>query len=158
LLAVGTDPFSRQYPVRSPFADVLFSSLLPYQDRLTDLVKFFGTHARPGDTLLSWDPEFPLIFYTKLKIVDGLLMSDPFHPLPEWILPESATGVLNQKHDLPEALKSRYRKIILTVHNSTKADTIPEPETYELQTAASMAPLVVYELKPDNGSAPSASK
>ena len=147
VLAVATDPFGKQYPVRSPLADVLFSSLLSYEDRLTDLLKFFKDNARPGDTLVSWDPEFPLAFYTHFKIVDARLTPDLFHPLPEWVLPESATGDLNQKHELPDALKSRYEKIILTVHNSTQVDTIPEPEAYELQTAASMAPFVIYKLK-----------
>jgi hypothetical protein len=150
LPAVATDPFTRQYPVRSPVADVLFSSLLHYEDRLTDLLKFFGEHARPGDTLLSWDPEFPLAFYTHLKLIDGRLTLDPFHPLPDWVLPESATGVLNEKHELPDALKTHYEKITLTVHNSTPADTIPEPEAYELQTAVSMSPFVIYKLMNEN--------
>jgi hypothetical protein len=150
VLAVATDPFGTQRPLRSPLADVLFSSLLPYEDRLTDLLKFFKDNARPGDTLVSWDPEFPLAFYTQIKIVDARLTADPFHSLPEWVLPESATGDLNQKHELPEALKSRYEKIVLTVHNSTQVDTIPEPEAYELQTAASMAPFVIYKLKNEN--------
>ena len=150
VFAVATDPFGKQYPVRSPFADFVFSSLLPYEDRLTDLLKFFGENARPGDVVLSWDPEFPLAFYTHLKIIDGRLTSDPFHPLPNWILPESATGDLNQKHELPDALKPHYEKIIVTVHNSTQVDTIPEPEAYALQTAANMSPFVVYKLKNEN--------
>jgi hypothetical protein len=147
VLAVATDPFGKQYPVRSPFADVLFSSLLPYEDRLTDLQKFFQGNARPGDVLLSWDPEFPLAFYTRLKVVDGRLTRNPFHPLPNWVLPESATGDLNQRHPLPEALESRYERIVLKVHNSTQVDTIPEPEAYELQTAANTAPFVIYKLR-----------
>jgi hypothetical protein len=147
LLAVATDPFQKEYPVRSPFADVLFSSLLPYEDRLTDLLKFFQDNARPGDTVLSWDPEFPLAFYTHLKIVDGRLRRDPFQPLPNWMLPESATGDLYQKHELPYALRFHYEKITLSVHNSTQVDTIPEPEAYELQTAGSMTPFVIYKLK-----------
>lgn len=150
LLAVATDPFRKAYPIRSPFADVLFSSLLPYEDRLTDLLKFIGDNAKPGDTLLSWDPEFPLAFYTHLKIIDGRLTRDPFHPLPNWILPESATGDLYQKHELPDALKSHYERIDLNVHNSTQVDTIPEPEAYGLQTASSMKPFVIYKLKNEN--------
>ena len=150
VFAVATDPFAKQYPVRSPFADFVFSSLLPYQDRLTDLLKFFGENARPGDVLLSWDPEFPLVFYTHFKIVDGRLTPDPFHSLPNLILPESATGDLNEKHELPDALKTHYQKIIVPVHNSTQVDTIPEPEAYELQSAANMSPFVVYKLKNEN--------
>ena len=150
VLAVATDPFAKQYPLRSPFADVLFSSLLPYEDRLTDLLKFFGDHARPGDTLVSRDPEFPLAFYTHLTIVDARLTRDPFHPLPDWVLPASATGDLDERNNLPDSLKPRYEKITLSVHNSTQVDTIPEPEAYELQTAGSMAPFVIYKLKREN--------
>jgi Dolichyl-phosphate-mannose-protein mannosyltransferase len=150
VLAVATDPFGKQYPIRSPFADILFSSLLPYEDRLTDLLKFFGDQARPGDTLVSWDPEFPLAFYTHLKIIDARLTADPFRPLPDWVLPESATGDLNQKHELPDTLKSHYEKITLSVHNSQQVDTIPEPEAYELETAGSMSPYVIYKLKREN--------
>ena len=150
VLAVATDPFAKQYPLRSPFADVLFSSLLPYENRATDLLKFFGQNAQPGDILLSWDTEFPLEFYTHLKIVDGRLNSDPFHPLPNWILPESATGVLSDRHELPDALKTRYEKIIVAVHNSMREDTVPEPEAYALQPTASMSPFVIYKLKNEN--------
>ncbi|MGH7978193.1 MAG: hypothetical protein ACREE6_02375, partial [Limisphaerales bacterium] len=150
VLAVATDPFGKEYPLRSPIADVLFSSLLPYEDRLTDLLKFFGNHARPGDTLVSWDPEFPLAFYTHLKIIDARLTPEPFHPLPNWVLPESATGDLYETHELPDALKSRYEKITLSVHNSAQVDTIPEPEAYELQTAGTMSPFVIYKLKLEN--------
>ena len=150
VFAVATDPFARQYPVRLPLADFVFSSLLPYEDRLTDLLKFFGENARPSDVLLSWDPEFPLAFYTHLKIVDGRLNPDPFNPLPNWILPESATGDLNEKHELPDALKTHYEKIIVPVHDSPQVDTIPEPEAYALQTAASTSPFVIYKLKNEN--------
>lgn len=147
IFAVATDPFSRQYPLRSPLADVLFSSLLPYEDRLTDLLKYFKDNARPGDILLSWDPELPLAFYTNLKIVDARLAPDPFHPAPRWILPRSATGDLNETHNLPDALKPYYEKITLMVHDSAQIDNIPEPDAYELQTATSMSPFVIYELK-----------
>jgi dolichyl-phosphate-mannose-protein mannosyltransferase len=153
VFAVATDPFSRQYPLRSPFADFLFSSLLPYEDRLSDLLKFFREQAHPGDVLVSWDPELPLAFYTKLKVVDARLAS-PVHSLPRWILPESATGNLNEKYELPGTLKPYYEKMTLTVHNSFQVDNIPEPEAYELQTAISMSPFVVYKLKDEAVPAP----
>lgn len=148
VFAVATDPFGRQYPVRSPLADFVFSSLLPYEDRLTDLLAFFGKNARPGDVVVSWDPEFPLAFYTRLKIVDARLRPIPREPLPRWILPESATGDLNEKHDeLPPDSRGHYEKIIVAVHGSTPADNIPEPDAYELETAKTKVPFILYELK-----------
>ena len=59
VFSVATDPFAKQYPVRSPLADFVFGTLLPYQDRFTDVLDFFQKHAKPGDTVISGNPEFP---------------------------------------------------------------------------------------------------
>jgi hypothetical protein len=144
--AVATDPFAAQYPLRSPFADFLFSSLLPYDDRLTDLLKFFDQHSRPGDVLVSRDPEFPLIFYTRLKVVDLRLTPNPPRR-PDWILPKSATGDLGETIALPDSFRPYYATIVLNVHNSPAMDNIPEPEAYQLQTAKSLAPFIINKLK-----------
>jgi 4-amino-4-deoxy-L-arabinose transferase-like glycosyltransferase len=146
LPAVATDPFAKQYPLRSPIADFLFSSLLPYQDRLTDLLKFFDQHARPGDVLVSRDPEFPLIFYTRLKVVDLRLTPHP-PPRPDWILPKSATGDLGETVTLPAFLKPDYETIVINVHDSPQEDNIPEPDGFQLETAKARSPFIIYHLK-----------
>ncbi len=148
VFAVATDPFAKEYPLRSPFADVVFSAALPYQDRLTDLLRFFKAQARPGEVLASWDPEFPLAFYTGLKVVDARLAPDPFHPLPDWILPESANGDPNRRHnELPDRVKAHYERIVLMVHGSPPMDNIPEPEAFQLQTAEATSAFIIYKLK-----------
>ena len=68
----------------------------PYTNRFADMVDFFGREAHPGDMIMSFDPEFPLRFYTRLAVIDGVLMAPPKGRLPEWILPDSASGVVAQ--------------------------------------------------------------
>ncbi|HTV41467.1 MAG TPA: glycosyltransferase family 39 protein [Candidatus Sulfotelmatobacter sp.] len=149
VFAVATDPFAKQYPIRSPFADFVFGSLLPYQDRFTDVLNFFQKRANPGDTVVSDNPEFPLMFYTRLKIVNARLSPFPLHPLPRWILPVSLSDVFFfPPAQLPDNLKPDYEKITLTVHDSPRVDNMPEPDFYQSLTAKTMTPFVIYERKP----------
>ncbi len=146
VFAVATDPFARQYPFRSPLADFTFSALLPYEDRLTDVLKFFQKQGHSGDVLVSWDPEFPLVFYTSFRITDARLVSPS--RLPDWILLESVAGLANQKSvELPDELKPYFEKITLIVHDSPNADNVPEPETYQFLGSRTFVPFTIYKLK-----------
>ena len=146
--SMATDPFTKQIPLRSPLADFVFSTVLPYQDRFTDVLDFFQKNAQPGDRVVSWNPEFPLMFYTRLKIVNARLAPSPFEPLPGWILPVSASDVFFfPPVPLPGNLKPYYDTITLTVHDSPRVDNMPEPDFYQSQTARSMTQFVIYKRK-----------
>jgi Dolichyl-phosphate-mannose-protein mannosyltransferase len=148
VFAVASDPFAKQYPVRSPLADFVFGTLLPYQDRFTDVLDFFQKHAKPGDTVVSGNPEFPLVFYTHLKIVNARLAPFPLQPLPRWILPVSLSDVFFfPAAQLPDYLKPYYKIVTLTVHDSPRVDNMPEPDFYQSQTTRTMTPFVIYEKK-----------
>jgi hypothetical protein len=148
VFSVATDPFAKQIPLRSPPADFVFGALQPYQDRFTDVLNFFQKQAKPGDELVSSNPEFPLMFYTRLKIIDARISSSPFQPLPDWILPESLSDVFFfPPVPLPDSLKPYYKTITLAVHDSPRVDEMPEPGFYQSQTARTMAQFVIYERK-----------
>ena len=148
VFAVATDPFAVQHPVRSPLVDFVFGTLLPYRDRFTDVLDFFQKHAKPGDTVISANPEFPLMFYTRLKIVNARLSPFPLHPLPMWILPISLSDVFFfPPARLPDDLKRYYKTVTLTVHDSPRVDNMPEPDFYQSQTAKTMTQFVIYERK-----------
>jgi hypothetical protein len=148
VFSVATDPFAKQIPLRSPLADFVFGMLLPYQDRFTDVLHFFQKEAKPGDVVVSPNPEFPLMFYTRLKIVDARISASPFQPLPEWILPVSASDVFFYPlAPLPEKLKPDYETMTLTVHDSPRVDEMPEPGFYQSQTARRMTQFVIYKRK-----------
>lgn len=148
VFSVATDPFAGQIPLRSPLANFIFSSLTPYQDRFTDVLGFFQKEAKPGDTVVSWNPEFPLMFYARLKIVDARFSPSPFQPLPEWILSVSISDVFFYPPiPLPENLKRHYETINLSVHDSPRVDEMPEPDFYQNQTARAMTRFIIYKRK-----------
>ncbi|HTR41575.1 MAG TPA: glycosyltransferase family 39 protein, partial [Pseudomonadales bacterium] len=167
VFALASAPFSRQYSLRSPLVDFVLSNLRPYDDRFSDVCKFFKAQAQPGQTLMSWDAEFPLIFYTPLKVINVRLAPPPSHPLPDWILLESPSVIFSQPPvDFPDFLKPYYDTITLTVHDSIRADNtpvtqnglsvltvttvagnIPDPDSYQYQTGKIMSSFVIYKLK-----------
>lgn len=148
VFSVATDPFAKQIPLRSPLADFVFGALMPYQDRFTDVLDFFQKQAKPGDEVLSSNPEFPLMFYTQLKIVNARLSPSPFQPLPKWILPVSVSDVFFfPAVPLPGNVKRYYETVTLNVHDSPRVDEMPEPDFYQSQTARTMTQFVVYKRK-----------
>jgi hypothetical protein len=148
VFSVATDPFARQIPLRSPLANFVFGTLTPYQDRFTDILAFFQNQAKPGDKVVSWNPEFPLMFYTRLKIVDARFSPAPFQPLPEWVLPVSVSDVFFfPPVPLPDNLKRDYEIVTLSAHDSPRVDEMPEPDFYQNQTAPSMTRFIIYKRK-----------
>ena len=115
-----------------------------YRNRFTDVLDAFSKNARAGESVWVADPEFPLIFYTGVKIIDARLgIPDR---LPDWILPESASGLVTQ-HPLhvPGAAMSSYDAIILSVHDSDRFDSVPEPDVYQYRTTSQRADFLIYK-------------
>lgn len=147
VFAVVTNPFGQVHPIRSPLAGFIYGVQSPYENRFSGVLKYLKANAHPGDVLISWDPELPLVFYTRLKVVDARLEMPPSHRPPDWILPQSAAGDINRDPiPLPDSLKPYYKKITLTVHDSPRVDDIPEPDVYQYQTTRATVPFVIYRL------------
>ncbi len=148
VLSVATNPFSKGYPLRWPLADFVMGILLPYEDRFTDVLKFFNQPAHPGDIVVSWDHEFPLMFYTPMRVTNADLPMPPLPRWPDWILPESLSNVFDRPPvELPGFAKAYYERIVLTVHNSPRVDNLPEPDCFQSESTESMVPFIIYKLK-----------
>lgn len=144
---VSAFPFRNGHPFRFPLADYISGLAGPYTNRLADVLDFFKSHARPGQTVLSNDPEFPLAFYTRLVVIDEKFMSPiPGRP-PDWILPLPASAVAPQPPvPPPEDIKRYYTPIFLRTHDSPLGDSVPDPGLYQYHTAPSYALFLIYEL------------
>ncbi len=59
----------------------------PYPDVNQNLIKFFRTHARPGQTILTAYGDLPLEFYTSCKVIGGLQGPTPIDRFPDWLVP-----------------------------------------------------------------------
>jgi 4-amino-4-deoxy-L-arabinose transferase-like glycosyltransferase len=142
---VSAFSFRHGRSLRSPIAEYISGISTPYTDRFADVLAFFKTHARPGQTVLSYDPEFPLFFYARLTVINGRIMA-PVRA-PDWVLPIPASGVVLQSPMLlPDSAKSHYTSIILPVHDTLLSASVPEPGGYQYHTTPSRALFLIYEL------------
>jgi len=140
-------PFRGTHRFRVPLVDYARGTARPYADQFSDVLAFFKQQAQPGEIVLSFDPEFPVEFYTSLAVIDGVLMAPPKGHMPRWILPSSASGVVAQAPVvLPDFLRPYYEPVTLRVHDSVRGDSIPEPDVYQYQSASNFVPFLIYRL------------
>ncbi len=151
LLAFGTAyPWRGEHKLNWTFPRIAAGITCPYTDRFADVVAFFNQEAKPSDAAFVFDPEFPLIFYTHLRIVDGRFLPGIPNPLPEWMLPESPSGVAEQvPGPLPNLLKPYYDAVTIPVHNTARHASIPDPDTYQFRTAEEQTTFRVFRKKRD---------
>jgi hypothetical protein len=136
--AIGTAwPWKGRHTLNLPLLNYVRGITHPYTNRLADVLAYLSREARPGESVYVFDPEFPLIFYTRLKIIDGRLLGGRIpSPLPEWILPESASGAVDQPPiRFRGDVNLYYETIIIPVHNSSRIGSVPNPDAYEYVTA-----------------------
>src|SRR6266568_838887 len=124
---ITTLGLSQEHSWRAPLFQFIRGLNENYADRFTDVRDFFYKEAHAGQAVWVPDPEFPLIFYTGLKVIDGRLKTP--ESLPDWILPESASGLSNERLlAIPDSVKPYYDVIRIRVHNSDRLDNVPEPD------------------------------
>lgn len=142
-------PFRQGHTLRFPIIEYIGGLRTSYADRFSDVLKFFNANARPGDSVISFDPEYPLIFYTSLQVFDGRLFGPPDGKLPDWYLPLPASGVVEQAPvPLPDSWKTNYDLIWIRTHNSILGGSVPDPDIYEYQTSTNWMLFPIYKLKP----------
>jgi len=149
LSVAGLSILQYEQKIQLPFFKLLLSNLTPYRNTIEDAVDFFELNAKHGENVFSNHPEFSLMFYTGLKIVDGR-----FHPnvtldnLPDWILPLSpSAGSRKEPLEMPPVLNAYYDKIVLTVPNHPVGDTRPDPDLYAFRPAKRTMEFIIYRKK-----------
>jgi hypothetical protein len=120
-----------------------------YQNTLEDVVLFLRKNARANESILVLDSEFPLVFYTDMRIIDAYLhprlMADD---LPDWIFAESASGVSGTKElRPPSVLENIYELIVLKVHDSPCGDSRPNPDFHVSFTSDRLKEFKIYKKK-----------
>lgn len=141
-------PWRGGHTLHWPLFDFISSVTVPYHNRLEDVVAYLNREAQPGQTIFVFDPEFPIIFYTPCQIIDARLQDGRLPAqLPDWILSESASGVVGGAPlVLPPQLQPAYDQITISVHASSRMGCVPDPDVYEYHSAA-MAPYVLFKRK-----------
>ena len=70
------------------FLTELFS---PYPDVNRNFIRFFQTHARPGDIILTTYGDLPLQFYTPFQVIGGCRAKFHLSRPPDWVVPRCET-------------------------------------------------------------------
>ncbi|WP_420266601.1 glycosyltransferase family 39 protein [Candidatus Magnetominusculus dajiuhuensis] len=128
-----------------PIINLMRSIATPYEGRLDDVAAFLKKEATPNDSILVFDSEFPLIFYTDMRIIDGRFISGRDMPPPDWFFPIGPSCVFDMKPDnIPDYLSKDFTPIEIEVHKSKRAGSIPDPDKYEYFTAKEKEKFVIY--------------
>ncbi|MBF0456600.1 MAG: glycosyltransferase family 39 protein [Nitrospirae bacterium] len=131
-----------------PVINLMRSVASPYTGRLNDVVAFLKKEAAPNDSVLVFDSEFPLIFYTDMKIIDGRYIDTKKMPVPDWFFPAGPSCVFDLKPDnIPNDLSKDFTPIEIEVHKSKRAGGIPDPDKYEYFTTDEKEKFVIYKRK-----------
>jgi hypothetical protein len=116
-----------------------------HRERVDGVLAYLQAEAQPGDRVWVPDPEFPLIFYTDLRILDARLQRGVPTEEPAWILPVSASGISTRRQlKLPPALEGRYEEIRLRVPNSPRGGNRPDPHAHSLGPNEQMEDFRIY--------------
>lgn len=140
-------PLRVSHNINMPFVQFVQEITSNYEDRFEDVVSYFMQNAGPDESVFVFDPEFPLIFYTGMRIIDGRFNRKFYgHDLPDWILTESASGVLSTPPiKLPNSLMRHYRSIAITVHDTPRGGSRPDPQVHNFLTSPKMEKMIIYK-------------
>lgn len=142
-IAIAAAPLGSLHRFESPYASFTRSITSEYNERLGDVLAFLEEHAEAGQTIWVADPEFPLMFYTELRIIDARYHPFPEEP-PEWVFGTSASGVANRRPlEVPAGVRTLYRETPLEVRRSRRSGNIPNPHAHAwFEVAASESELM----------------
>lgn len=135
--------------LRVPIVEFVKEITQSYQDRLSDIVSYLIQNGNPEQSVLVGDPEFPLIFYTEMRIIDfRLAKQDRSQELPDWVLSMSASGIKEMPPiEIEEDTALRYETINLRVHDSKRGGSIPDPRLRESFTTNRFTEMKIFRKK-----------
>jgi hypothetical protein len=140
-------PLESRHNFEFPILKYALELTSKYNDKLTDIIGFLKKEGSPEQSVYTPDPDFPLIFYTDMKIVDIRLNQNiDVNNLPDWILSESASGLFPMKNEIvpPKEIMNLYEMIILKVHKNSNFDNLPDPDTHTSFTSKEYREFKIY--------------
>lgn len=129
----------------SPIINLVRCITSPYVGRLDDVIEFLKREATPGQSILVYDSEFPLIFYTNMQVIDGRFTAGKT-VRPDWFFPIGPSCVFDMKPDsIPDYLAADFTPLEIEVHRSKRAGSIPDPDKYEYFSTGDKERFVIYK-------------
>ncbi|MBF0318219.1 MAG: glycosyltransferase family 39 protein [Nitrospirae bacterium] len=138
--------------------DIIMERITPYFNRTEEVIAFLRENIRPGQTLLlsGYGTEFPVIFYTNIKVISVDFIRSRLTEMPDWIIPQSVSGIneyfSGKKFSIDIAaisgfLKDNYEMLTIDVAKSSAVGSVPEPDLYEYVTASEKTQFIAFKRK-----------
>jgi 4-amino-4-deoxy-L-arabinose transferase-like glycosyltransferase len=148
--ALGVVParlFGMGAPVTSPITRFVRSITTEYVDRLETVAEFLKKEGEPGQSIFVMDPEFPLMFHTRMRILDGRFLGGKVPtPAPDWFFSMSTSGLNKESPRVPpKELADRYRAIRITVPDNSRHATRPDPRVHRYFVPDRTEEMVFYK-------------
>ncbi len=132
------------HPLGFSYIRYLRSVTAEYTDRFEDTVEYFRSVDSVDQTVMVGDPEFPLIFYTEMRVIDARFLRR-LERAPDWILPTSPSGVAERAPlQLPPQVRREYDRVRLKVHASRRGGSRPDPDAFVPFTSREMEEITIY--------------
>lgn len=146
IAALTVGDLSPSILLRVPIVEFVQEISQSYQDRFSDVLAYLKQNGNPEQSVLVKDPEFPLIFYTDMRIIDFRLETpERLRELPDWILTTSASGVVEKPPlVIKRSLETIYDAINLRVHDSKRGGSVPDPRLREPFTSDQFTDMTIY--------------
>ncbi|QWR77137.1 hypothetical protein [Candidatus Magnetomonas plexicatena] len=108
------------------------NTLADSTNQLEDTVNFMKKESKPTDTVLSSCPEFALIFYTGMRVVNArFLETVDLKTLPEWIFPECISEDTSVEPLYPPLKYAQYyTPVTFAIHDGPVIGNMPVPDIY----------------------------
>ncbi|MBF0565893.1 MAG: glycosyltransferase family 39 protein [Nitrospirae bacterium] len=141
--------------LRITLMNIFVERISPYVNRTEEVIAFLNENTQPGQSLLvsGYETEFPVIFYTQLKVLNPQYVKSQNIEMPDWIFPQTVSGSYSQSVLSPylapysNFMKQNYDIVIIEVHKSSGIGSIPEPYLYEYFTPRRKIPFIAFKKK-----------
>ncbi|MEO5361406.1 MAG: glycosyltransferase family 39 protein [Nitrospirota bacterium] len=138
--------------------NIFMERITPYVNRSEEMIAFLNINAQPGQSLLvsGLGSDFPVIFYTKLKVIRVEDAMETSAEMPDWIFPQTVSGIneyfMRKSFSIDmlaisEFLKMNYDMLKIEVHNSSPVGSVPEPDLYEYFTPSDKKVFIAFRKK-----------
>ncbi len=154
-----TKPVNLEYqrPVIT-IMNMFMERITPYVNRSEEIIAFLNENTRPGQSLLvsGLGSDFPVIFYTKLKVIRVEEAMETSVEMPDWIFPQTVSGINEyfmrksfsiDMLSISEFLKTNYDMLKIEVYNSSPVGSVPEPDLYEYVTPSDKKVFIAFKKK-----------
>ncbi|MBF0521415.1 MAG: glycosyltransferase family 39 protein, partial [Nitrospirae bacterium] len=130
--------------------NLIKNTLADSSNQLEDTVSYLQKEGKPTDTVLSSCPEFALMFYTGMRVINARFIETvDFRTLPEWIFPECITEDTPVEPLYPPLEYAKYyRTVTFTIHDGPVIGNMPVPDIYGKFTSFGTSQVTLYRLMP----------